>query len=55
VARVVRWREVSDRKLVQAWMSAMAERIDLRMVLVGHGRPVIEDARASLRRAATQV
>jgi hypothetical protein len=55
VARVVRWREVSDRKRVRAWMRAMAERIDLRMVLVGHGSPVTEDPRASLRRAATQV
>jgi len=55
VARVVRWREVSDRKRVQSWMRSMAERIDLRMLLVGHGSPVTEDPRASLRRAATQV
>jgi hypothetical protein len=33
----------------------MAERIDLRMVLVGHGNPVTQDPRASLRRAAGQV
>jgi hypothetical protein len=55
VARVVRWREVSDRKSVQTWMTSMAERSDLRMVLVGHGSPVTEDPRASLRRAAAQV
>jgi hypothetical protein len=55
VARVVRWREVSDRDRVRAWMRSMAERVDLRMVLVGHGSPVTEDARASLGRAAAQV
>lgn len=55
VARVVRWREVSDRKLVRAWLTELAERPDLRLVLVGHGRAVTEDARASLRRAAGHV
>jgi glyoxylase-like metal-dependent hydrolase (beta-lactamase superfamily II) len=55
VARVVRWREVSDRNRVRAWLRSMAERIDLRMVLVGHGNPVTQDPRASLRRAAGQV
>jgi hypothetical protein len=55
VARVVRWREVSDRNRVRAWLRSLAERPDLRMVLVGHGRPVVTDPRASLRRAATQV
>jgi hypothetical protein len=55
VARVVRWREVSDRKRARAWMIAMAERPDLRMVLVGHGSPVTVDAGAALRRAAGQV
>jgi hypothetical protein len=54
VARVVRWREVSDRNRVQAWLRSLAERPDLRMVLVGHGSPVTEDPRASLRRAAAQ-
>jgi hypothetical protein len=55
VARVVRWREVSDRNRVRVWLRSMAERIDLRMVLVGHGNPVTQDPRASLRRAAGQV
>jgi hypothetical protein len=55
VARAVRWREVSDRKRVQAWLSALGERPELRMVLVGHGSPVTHDPRASLRRAAAQV
>lgn len=55
VARVVRWREVSDRKRVRAWLNALADRPDLRIVLVGHGSPVTEDARAALRRAAGHV
>ena len=55
VARVVRWREVSDRSRAHAWLKTLAERPELRMVLVGHGSPVTEDARASLRRAAAQV
>jgi hypothetical protein len=52
VARVVRWREVSDRKRAGAWLRALAERPDVRMVLVGHGSPVTDDAGAALRRAA---
>jgi hypothetical protein len=52
VARVVRWREVSDRKGVQSWLRSLAVRRDLRMVLVGHGRPVTEDPGGPLRRAA---
>jgi hypothetical protein len=52
VARVVRWREVSDRQRARAWMTSMAERPDLRMVLVGHGSPVTENAGAALLRAA---
>ncbi|HSS40281.1 MAG TPA: hypothetical protein VLT58_16050, partial [Polyangia bacterium] len=52
VARVVRWREVSDRKRVQAWLRSLAARRDVRMVLVGHGAPLTDDAVASLRRAA---
>ena len=55
VARVVRWREVSDRQRVRAWMKSLAERSDLRMVLVGHGSPLLENARDSLRRAARHV
>jgi hypothetical protein len=55
VARVVRWREVSDRARTRAWMKSMAERSDLRMVLVGHGHPVTADVGAALRRAAEQV
>jgi hypothetical protein len=52
VARVVRWREVSDRKRMQVWLRSLSARRDLRMVLVGHGSPVTEEPAASLRRAA---
>jgi hypothetical protein len=55
VARVVKWREVSDRKRVRAWLKALADRSELRMVLVGHGSPLKEGARDSLRRAAGHV
>jgi hypothetical protein len=55
VARVVRWREVSDRKRVQDWMRSLAERPELRMVLVGHGSPVTDDPGAALRRASAHV
>jgi hypothetical protein len=51
VARAVRWREVTDRTAVRAWLAGLADREDIRMVLVGHGAPVTEDARAALRRA----
>ncbi len=55
VARVVRWREVIDRERVRAWLTSLADRSDLRMVLVGHGGPVLRETRAALRRAAAQV
>jgi hypothetical protein len=55
VARVVRWREVSDRQRVRAWLRSLAARPDLRLVLVGHGNPVTENPGASLLRAAGQV
>jgi hypothetical protein len=55
VARIVRWREVRDRPRVRAWMRAIAERPDLRMLLVGHGNPITQEPGASLRRAAEQV
>jgi len=55
VARVVRWREVADRGRVRAWLESLAERPELRMALVGHGSPVTDDARGSLRRAAAHV
>jgi hypothetical protein len=55
ISRVVRWREVSDRNRVRTWLSSLAERPDLRLVLVGHGNPLAQEFRAALRRAAAQV
>jgi len=55
VARVVRWREVRDRRRVRDWMKSLAERPDLRLVLVGHGSPVTHEPAAALRRAVEQV
>jgi glyoxylase-like metal-dependent hydrolase (beta-lactamase superfamily II) len=55
VARVVKWREVSDRQSVRAWLTSLAERPEVRMVLVGHGGPVMREARSALRHAAAQV
>jgi hypothetical protein len=55
VARVVKWREVSDRQRVQSWLRSLAERPEVRMVLVGHGSPVMREARTALRHAAAQL
>jgi hypothetical protein len=55
VARVVKWREVADRQRVRNWLISLADRPDLRMVLVGHGTPVLRDAGSALRHAAAQV
>jgi hypothetical protein len=55
VARVVRWREVSDRKRVQSWLRSLSFRRDLRLVLVGHGSPVTDEVGPALRRAAGHV
>jgi hypothetical protein len=55
VARIVRFREVVDRARVRAWLTAQAQRSDLRMLLVGHGPPILDDVAAALARAATHV
>ena len=55
IARVVRLREVVDREQVRSWLRAEAARSDLRMVLVGHGQPVLEGASGALTQAAAQV
>jgi hypothetical protein len=52
VSRAVRWREVVDRPAVRAWLETLAGRDDIRMVLLGHGEPVLENVRAALRGAA---
>jgi len=57
VARVVRYREVVDRERVKAWLRELAGRIDLLMLLVGHGEPTLdaESVRSVLSRASDQV
>jgi hypothetical protein len=58
VARAVRLREVRDRQMARAWLAEQSRRQDLRMVLVGHGAPIIGDhggVSAALARAATQM
>ncbi len=52
VNRVVRWREVVSRRAVRAWLTSLAERSDIRMILMGHGAPVTDDISAALSRAA---
>jgi hypothetical protein len=55
VARAVRFREVVDREKVRVWLAGLAERTDIRMVLVGHGNAVTSNVAAELRRAQAQV
>ncbi len=52
VNRAVRWREVANRNEVRAWLLGLAERTDIRMILMGHGAPVTRDIPAALRSAA---
>ncbi len=53
VGRVVRWREVVNRQAMRAWLVALAERRDIRLILVGHGSPVTDQAQPALRHAAS--
>lgn len=55
IARVVRLREVVDKDALRVWLLEQARRTDLRMLLVGHGAPVLEDVPAALERAASQL
>jgi hypothetical protein len=55
VARIVRRREVEDADRLRAWFTSQAERRDLRMLLFGHGAPIVNDVAAALTLAATQV
>ncbi len=54
VSRAVRWREVVDRKAVRTWLRGLADRQDVRMILLGHGAPVITDVSAALGHAALE-
>jgi hypothetical protein len=55
VARAVRFRELVDRGSVREWLRRQSRREDLRMLLLGHGAPVVGDVRAALALAATHV
>ncbi|MEP6653037.1 MAG: hypothetical protein ABJA82_06735 [Myxococcales bacterium] len=55
IARVVRMREVTDPALVRTWLAMQARRTDLRMLLMGHGRPILEDVPSALARAVGQL
>lgn len=55
IARAVRLREVRDPKRVKRWLEWLAQRTDLRLLLVGHGEPIMRDVPSALLRAATQV
>lgn len=55
IARAVRLREVRDKKRVRRWLERLAERTDLRLLLVGHGDAIRRDVSSALLRAATQV
>jgi hypothetical protein len=52
VARAVRWREVLDRGSMRGWLGGLADRNDIRMVLMGHGAPITDGVSAALRHAA---
>jgi hypothetical protein len=51
VSRVVRLREVSDRKAVHGWLAGLVARGDIRVLLVGHGAPITGDAHGALAHA----
>jgi hypothetical protein len=52
VNRAVRWREVSDRNAVRAWLQGLANRADVRMVLMGHAAALTADVQRNLGHAA---
>lgn len=54
VNRAVRWREVDDRNKVRRWLRGLAERTDIKMILLGHGAAVTANIPAALRRAAEE-
>jgi hypothetical protein len=55
VSRIVRWFLVKDKRAYAAALQRMAATPGLRRVLVGHGRPVVDDPATRLRAAATQL
>lgn len=53
--RIVRFRQVADKKAVRAYLREHAARGDLRLVLGAHGEPILEDAASVLGTAATNI
>lgn len=53
--RVVRWLALKDRRAFAAQLDGLAATPGLRRVLVGHGRPITDDADGALRRVAAQL
>ena len=52
VARIVKFRQIASKPEVRAFLSRMAERNDLALVLTGHGPPALVEAAEKLRVAA---
>ncbi|MEO8875122.1 MAG: hypothetical protein ABI461_06000 [Polyangiaceae bacterium] len=52
VNRVVRWREVRDRKKLRVWLTELADRVDIRLISFGHTPPLREHIADELGRAA---
>lgn len=55
IARAVRLREIRDASRLRIWLLSMAERRDLKALLLGHGRAITQGVSDALRRAATQL
>src|SRR5438067_2313953 len=52
VPRIVKFRQVRDKKAVRAVLLELAALPDLRLILVSHGKPVTHDPAGALRKAA---
>lgn len=55
VARIVKFRQVSDRAAVRGYLSQKGEATDLKLLLVAHGAPLQSGVAEALRRAAERV
>lgn len=55
VARIVRFRQVTDKAAVRAFLRELADIKDLRLVLLSHGRPITGDCQATLKQAADRL
>ena len=55
VARIVKFRQVSDKRALRGWIAALAERGDITTVLGSHGPPLTSDVVAALRQSVEKV